>query len=283
MNKFIYILVLFFTVIYFPAYGTAEGKSAVPVSPKVKILLVPGHDDKVWGTRYGNLKEADMTLYLATEIFNLLKKDERFDVHITRDSNGYTKEFADYFKNKEENIIKFRNSAKDKTNELITNGDFISKTIVPHVAVDDYVSLRLYGINKWANENKVDAVLHVHFNDYHRKGRWIIGKYKGIAVYTPEAQLSNSKASLGLATEVFSKLNTAYKVSNYDNERLGVVPDQKLIALGSNRTLNANVRSVLVEYGYIYEKAFRDFATRHKAYTKMAGLTRDGITRYFFK
>ena len=60
---------------------------------------MPGHDDKVWGARYGNTKEATMTLAVATQIYNLLKKDKKFQVYITRDSKGYTKEFADYFAN----------------------------------------------------------------------------------------------------------------------------------------------------------------------------------------
>jgi len=73
----------------------------------IKILLVPGHDNEVWGAQYGNIKEADMTLALATRIFNILKKDKRFEVYITRDSKGYTKKFADYFSTHKDEILAF--------------------------------------------------------------------------------------------------------------------------------------------------------------------------------
>ena len=69
---------------------------------QIKILLVPGHDNKVWGAQYKNLKEAAMNLAVASRIYDILKKDKRFEVYITRDLNGYTKEFADYFSTNEE-------------------------------------------------------------------------------------------------------------------------------------------------------------------------------------
>jgi len=72
-------------------------------------------------------------------------------------------------------------------------------------------------------------------------------------------------------------------VSTFDKEVPGVVPDQKLIALGANGTLNASIRSVLIEYGYIYEKKFRNTKTRHQAYKDMATGTATGIKKYFFK
>ena len=54
----------------------------------IKILLVPGHDNEVWGAQYGNVKEADMNLRLANELLKILKKDKRFEVHITKDNLG---------------------------------------------------------------------------------------------------------------------------------------------------------------------------------------------------
>ena len=80
----------------------------------VKILIVPGHDKEIWGAEYGNIKEADMTLNLGTQLFNLLKKDKRFEVYITRDQNGYTKEFSDYFSKNKVAIISFKNNAKEE-------------------------------------------------------------------------------------------------------------------------------------------------------------------------
>ena len=45
---------------------------SVHAAAPIKILLVPGHDDGIWGAQYGNMKEADMNLALATDIYNLL-------------------------------------------------------------------------------------------------------------------------------------------------------------------------------------------------------------------
>ncbi len=246
----------------------------------VKILLVPGHDDKIWGAQYGNIKEADMTLRLATELFNILKKDKRFEVHITRNSLGYTPEFADYFTNRREDIISFRDNAKIARQINISNGEFEGKEGVPHNSATEDGSVVLYGINKWADDNRVDAVIHIHFNDYPRADKWTIGKYKGFAIYVPEEQMVNSKESTSLAKNIFTELRKKYIPSNYPEEAGGIVSDQSLIALGPNGTLLESVRSVLVEYGYIYR--FGDSVMRHKAYTNMANLTATGLKKYFF-
>jgi N-acetylmuramoyl-L-alanine amidase len=247
----------------------------------VKILLVPDHDNEIWGAQYGNVKEAAMNLAVAKRIHNILKKDKRFEVYITRDQKGYTKEFADYFAKNHEEIIAFRENAKKKTKEEIASGDFIEKENVPHNDASESASVILYGINKWANENKMDAVIHIHFNDYPREDKWTIGKHTGFAIYMPERQLSNWFESGQLAANIFTQLDKKYSTSTYEKELGGLIPDQKLIALGSNGTLLPSVRSVLVEYGYIYEKKFRNYTTRHKAYDDTAKLTATGIKNYF--
>lgn len=40
----------------------------------IKILLVPGHDNEVWGAQYTNLKEAAMNLAIASRLYAILKK-----------------------------------------------------------------------------------------------------------------------------------------------------------------------------------------------------------------
>ncbi|MGH7249546.1 MAG: N-acetylmuramoyl-L-alanine amidase, partial [Minisyncoccia bacterium] len=77
-KTFLALTTLFFFMPTFFAHATAP----------IKILLVPGHDNQTVGAVYGNLKETDMNLDLATRIFNTLSKDPRFEVHITRDSSG---------------------------------------------------------------------------------------------------------------------------------------------------------------------------------------------------
>ena len=252
----------------------------VHAAAPIKILLVPGHDDEVWGAQYGNIKEADMNLMLATDIYNILKKYKRFEVHITRDDSGYTKEFADYLSNTDE-IKSFEGDAKQEMQNEVNDGDFTLKEGNPHITVSDKIAMTLYGINKWADENKMDAVIHVHFNDYPRPDSWTIGKYKGFAIYMPDGQRGNAKESAQLAGNIFAELNTKYITSTYDKELGGLIPDQSLIALGANNTLISSVRSVLIEYGYIYR--FGNSAMRHRAYTNMANLTATGIKNYFFK
>jgi len=273
MKKVLFII--FLAVLFIPVFEVRAG--ATPV----KILLVPGHDNEIWGAQYGNIKEANMNLALATRLYNLLKKDRRFEVHITRDDEGYVEEFADYFSKKREDILAFKENAKKEMQNKIANGNFIEKENVFHNTVSENTSIILYGLNKWANENKMDAVIHVHFNDYPRPTKWTMGKYKGFAIYMPDGQMANWKESGQLAANIFMQLNKKYITSTYKKELGGLVPDQKLIALGSNGTLLPSVRSILVEYGYIYR--FGNSATRHKAYNEMANFTFAGLKNYFFK
>lgn len=247
----------------------------------VKILLVPGHDNVNFGARYGNTKEADMNLRVATQIFDILKQDKRFDVYITRDDKDYTKEFADFLEQKN-GILAFELNAKDQFQNKINKGGFVLKQNTPHHAVSEDIALRLYGFNKWANENKMDAMIHVHFNDYPRKTKWTIGRYKGFTIYVPDSQFLNAKKSAGLAENIFAQLHKKYITSTWKPESAGIVPDQKLIAVGANNTLESSVRSVLVEYGYIYEKKFQTKSSRLQAYKDMAILTVNGINNYFF-
>jgi N-acetylmuramoyl-L-alanine amidase len=276
---------LFILSIFWPhSFASAAGTVILPTQP-IKILLVPGHDTEVWGAQYGTMKEATMTLALATKIFNLLKTDKRFEVHITRDGTpplSYTKEFADYFANNQAGILAFKENAKKAMQNLINGGSFVQKPNVPHHGVTEDVALRLYGFNKWADENNVSAMIHIHFNDYPRPTKWTIGKYTGFAIYMPDSEFANSSLSVPLAKSIFSQLIKKYHISTYKPESAGIIPDQTLIAVGANDTLNASVRSVLIEYSYIYENKFRTKTARAQSYTDMANLTVAGIKNYFF-
>jgi N-acetylmuramoyl-L-alanine amidase len=247
----------------------------------VKILLVPGHDNEVWGAQYGNVKEAAMNLAVASRIYNILKKDKHFEVYITRDISGYTKEFSDFLTTKREEINAFRADFKKNMVAKIESGEFIQKENVPHNNAGEDAAVMLYGINKWANENKMDAVIHIHFNDYPRKTSWTIGKHTGFAIYMPDGELENWFESGQLAADIYTQLRKKYQTSTYEEELGGLVADQKLIAIGANGSLSSSVRSVLVEYGYMYEKKFRNYTTRHQAYADMAKLTAQAIKNYF--
>lgn len=255
---------------------------AQDISKPINILIVPGHDNEVWGSQYGNIKESDMNQVLATQIYDLLKKDKKFKVWITRDNFKYTKEFADYFLKNKKNIILFKKNAQKETQIKFNSGILIDKNNgVPHNSVNAETSVKLYGINKWANENKIDAIINIHFNDYPRATKWEIGKYKGFVIYVPDKQMGNAIRSSELAKSIFLQLSKKYDTSTYVKEKGGLIADQRLISLGASGTLNKEVNSVLIEYGYIYQKIFRDSVTRHQAYKDMALLTTKGIANYF--
>ncbi len=284
MKKFLlvfFVILLAFSAPFFIYAKTVKKVTQTPTIKPVKILIVPGHDNEVWGAQYGNIKEADMNLVLAKQIYAILKKDKRFEVYITRDSLGYTKTFADYFSLHQKDIKTFKENSKKEMKNSIASGVVIKKDGVPHVGVNESVAMNLYGFNKWAGENNIDAMIHVHFNDYPRNNKWEIGDYKGFAIYVPENQMPNSAKSLPLAESIFKEIHKKYMTSTYEEEKSGIIPDQKLIALGANNTLPENTRSVLVEYGYIYR--FANSTMRHKAYKIMSELTANGIKNYFFK
>ena len=256
--------------------------SAQTPSP-IKILLVPGHDNEVWGAQYGNLKEAAMTVAVASRIYDILSKDKRFVVYITRDKNGYTKEFADYFTNHQADVLAFKEDAKKKTQQNIATGTFVPKaSIVPHNSVTEDIAIRLYGFNKWANDNKMDAVIHVHFNDDGRKNKSKPGPWKGFSVYMPDPQLLNSDKSAPLALGIFNALKKKYFDAVGIKENGGVIADQKLIAMGASKTLLPSVRSVLIEYAFIYEKTMSTYTKRQIAYQNMADITANAVINYFF-
>ena len=268
MRKLLFIALLLFLPVF-----------SVYAKMPAKVLIVPGHDDESWGTEFLGVKEADMTVKLGLMLYDLLKKDKNFEVLITRDWQGYKKEFIDYFENNGDHIREFIDSSKEKFTSQISDGKIYETEWVNHNYASNSTAYKLYGINKWANENKIDAVIHIHFNDYPRRRAYERGDYKGFAIYVPETQLNNAEQSSSLGFFIFNSLFKNYYVSNSEKESGGVVPDQSLIALGSNNSLNN--RSVLIEYGYIYERIFSTFFKRETQMKRMANRTYEGIKKYF--
>ena len=125
---------------------------------------------------------------------------------------------------------------------------------VEHNSVANNTSLRLYAINKWANENDVEIVFHIHFNDYPGRNLDQPGKYSGFSIYIPEYQLPNHITSSGLAKSLKNQLEKYFAKSDLPIESSILIEDQELIAVGSNASRDGI--SVLTEYGYIYEPQF---------------------------
>lgn len=217
---------------------------------KIKILIVPGHDEEVWGTEYRGVREADLTRKVGTELFALLRQEKEFDVTVTRDERGYTPEFASYFARERDAIQSFYNTQEGIMDTVVSAGLVERYHGVPHNVADENVRVKLYGINKWANEHKIDLVIHLHMNDYNRPWEKP-GEYSGFAIYVPERQFSNAGASVAVARAVAERLAHNGPQSDLPKENTGVVEDQDLIAVGTNNSLDA--AGILIEYGYIYE------------------------------
>src|SRR4051812_35608006 len=64
---------------------------------KIRILIVPGHDDQYWGTQYRNIKEADLNISMAQKIISYLSQDKNIQVITPRTRDGYTPTFSNYF------------------------------------------------------------------------------------------------------------------------------------------------------------------------------------------
>lgn len=251
------------------------GKGDTPV----KILVVPGHDNEASGTEYQGMKEADLTLALGKQLHALLNKDPNFAVKLARNDSGYDPELATYFKDHRIDIITFQKSQRGLMKRYLSSGDIASNVIVGHNAAPSEVAIRLYGINKWANENQYDLVVHIHFNDVPRASRSKPGAYTGFSIYVPERQFSNAKGSKAFAEAVRKRLTESYSQSNLPLERDGIIEDQELIAIGSNNSLDG--ASLLIEYAYIYESMLQKTSTRAAALTIMADKTYQGIEDFF--
>lgn len=246
---------------------------------KIKILVVPGHDNVASGTVFNTLHEADLTVKLGEEIFDKLKTDKAFEVYLSRDSSGYTFPFTEYFETKRQEIISFMNLQRKMMKDYVDFGLVKSSVIMDHNYAPAETAIKLYGINKWANDNDIDLVIHIHFNDYPRKKRSMPGIYSGFSIYVPEKQYSNSKASRDIALNIFNELKEEYSQSNLPLESSGVIDDQELIAIGSNNSLDG--ASVLVEYGYIYENHIANQELQEATLEKMSEKTYEGIVNFF--
>lgn len=260
----------------------ATNQSAMlPVTPtKVRILLVPGHEPGFGGTEFGSLKERTMNTELASDLYDILKKDPHFEVFKTRNNEVWDPVFAAYFKDKWSAIKEWQKDSHEEMRHLIAIGSSTQPvSTVFHNTAPTSVALRLYGITKWANENLVDVVIHIHFNDYpdHRDG--VAGVHTGFSIYVPVGQYGNSTTTKAIAHTVFKRLSKDNSVSNLPGESSGIVDEPELIAIGANNT--ADAASMLIEYGYIYEPQFRTAVKRSAALEKLALDTYLGLQDFF--
>lgn len=250
---------------------------------KIKLLIVAGHDDESGGTEFRGVKEAKINLELAENLAEFFKDNDKFEITLVRDRNGYNPVFLNYFNKERESIKEFTTKQKETMAELVRAGEVHNTEGVIHNSAPSETVLKLYGINKWANENNTDIVLHIHFNDdptrNRKRKREAEGKYSGFAIYIPEAQYSNAKASRAVAEPIYSQLAKFYPVSDLLQEQDGIVDDQKLIAIGAHNTLDSV--GMLIEYGYIYEPQFLNENIRNFVIKELAFQTYVGLVNFF--
>ncbi|MBI5139853.1 MAG: N-acetylmuramoyl-L-alanine amidase [Candidatus Vogelbacteria bacterium] len=249
-------------------------------SSTLKLLIVPGHEKDTGGTEYKDLRERDIVLALSKYLSLEFQKDTHIKTFVTRDGSGdFVPWLSDYVTRNKEAIKIFRTTAAVTAKYGVISGQFERNVVVEHNNASSISSLFLHGINKYANDNNINLVLHLHFNDYPGRKYNKPGIYKGFAIYMPESQLPNANASRELALAIASRLKEVEPPSNYPKERPGLIEDQDLIAMGPNGTRDGV--SLLVEYSYIYEKQLTDPNLRDKTLRDLAHATYLGVEDYF--
>ncbi|MDP3003965.1 MAG: N-acetylmuramoyl-L-alanine amidase [Candidatus Azambacteria bacterium] len=247
---------------------------------KIRILVVPGHEPNYGGAEFGSIKERDLVVELGQDLEQFLKADNNYQVFITRDTQAWSPIFADYFKNNWDDIAAWKKAARKEMSRLVSAGTTaIPAPAVIHNNIPADVAVRLYGINKWANENNIDLVIHVHINDYWGYPANVPGKYSGFVIYLPAQQYSNSVTTKAIAEAVFNRLAKYNPVSNLRQESAGLVSDSELIAVGANNTSDA--ANMLIEYNYIYEPQFTNPKIRGLALKDLAYQTYLGLQDFF--
>lgn len=249
------------------------------LAEKANILIVPGHEPNLGGAQFGAIDERNLVVEIGQDLQQFLETNPRYQVSITRDTKSWSSIFTDYFKNGWNDIITWEKTSKQNTPELISFG--ASAPPVIHNSAPTNVALRLYGITKWANENKIDLMIHLHLNDYPGHRKKVPGKYSGLVIYTPAVQYSNSKTTKAIADAVFKRLALYNPTSNLPVESSGVIDDPELIAVGANNTSDA--ASMLIEYDYIYEPQFVNEKVRSLALKDLAYQTYLGLQDFFIK
>ncbi len=151
---------------------------------------------------------------------------------------------------------------------------------VQHNKAPGSVAFKLFGINKWVNDNGVDLVIHVHFNDFPGHSQKKPGIYSGFTIYIPETSAPSASSSRALAESLFSSLSRVHAVSDLPIENKGIVPDSELIATGVFHSLLP--AAALIEYGYIYEPMYTAGPiTRAAALKERAFQTFVGVENFF--
>jgi N-acetylmuramoyl-L-alanine amidase len=241
---------------------------------KVRIFIMPGHEPNYGGAEYNGIIERNLNLITAKHLKEYLEADSHYEVVMGRDENGWNPDLKKYFDENWTAINKWKDEQQKIMSRLVAKGEvtLVEQQAVRQTVTSD-VGTRLYGINKWVGENDFDIAIHLHVNDYGSRGGRP-GEFSGYVIFAPEDQYSNSGAAKMVARSVSARLDQFVAQSDAKKEKGGVVEDQELVALGRYNT--ADVPSILIEYGYIYEpqfnKSVRDATLKEYAYQTYLGI-----------
>ncbi len=251
------------------------------VQEKTRVLIVPGHEPNLGGTQFGDFYERDLTAELGQYLRQFLQSDGGYQVFITRNADSWNPTFADYFKNNWNDIGAWVKTSERNVLPPASLGAPASAPKVIHNKAPADVGLRIYGINKWANENDIDLTIHIHLNNYPRRHERFPGKYSGLVIYVPAQQYSNSVKTHVIAESVFKRLAMYNPINDLPAESSGIIDDSELISVGANNTSNA--ASMLIEYDYIYQPQFINPEVRSLALKDLAYQTYLGLRDFFTK
>lgn len=245
---------------------------------KVRVLVVPGHEPGNGGAVYQGVYEREIVAEIANQLEAYLEQNQRLEVVVSRSETSWSEDLDEYFEEEWEDIEDFVKEKKRTFNRLVRKGEIETRDAdeqVDHAAAPTEVALRLYGINKWANENDIDFVVHLHVNDTTDHGPNEPSAHSGYTVYVPDAQYGNADTSRELAEDIAARLSVRTATSTLPVENQGVTEDQELIAIGAYDTLT--IPTALIEYGYITESKFnhpevREVVTKDFAYQTYLGI-----------
>ncbi|HEY0948293.1 MAG TPA: peptidoglycan-binding protein [Candidatus Paceibacterota bacterium] len=247
---------------------------------KVRILIMPGHEPMYGGAEFMGYYEREFVVDIAERLKRELETDPNFEVSVARDGLGWNDDLAPYFDRQMRKITRFVEDHKEDYEKLVKRGRIdVFEEQASHNAAPGDVATRLYGVSKWANENGIDLVIHLHLNDETGHGSNERGAYSGAAIYVPDAIYGNADASRAIAEPVLERLKSTSAVSNFGYETKGIVEDRELIAVGAYNTSEAP--SLLLEYGYIYEPRITGDGARDSVFADFAFQTAQGVKDFF--
>lgn len=259
-----------------------HGATLSPTVPqkKVHVLIIPGHQPDTGGTDFGGVYERDVVVDIADALAMLFSQNSHYDVMVARTKEAWNPILQSYFDTHAAAIETFRQFQTTQMESHLADGSILpAAEQVYHHSTPTQAALQLYGINKWASDNNYDITLHLHLNDYAGRRLNRVGTYDGFTIYVPDHQYSNAEASKAVGEAIAIRLNAYHATSTLPKEDVGIVPDQQLIAIGSNNS--ASNATLLIEYGYIYEPQFQNTSVRPVAVADYAYQTYLGLQDFF--